>query len=340
MSKIVLDAMGGDYGVGVNVKAACLAVKENPNINVILVGRQNDIQKEVNHFFPKGNVRISIVNADETVEMNEAPTTAIRKKRNSSINIGLKLVKDHKADAFVSAGNTGAVMAASVFILGKIDGLERPAISTIVTLEHGPLVILDMGSNVDCRPNYLLEFAIMGSCFAKATLDIPNPRVGLLNIGEEPEKGDTLTKETFELLSASDLNFVGNVESKQVPFNKADVIVCDGFVGNTILKFAEGLIKMFFDVFKKEFKTSFLSKIGFLFLMPAVKRFKKKFDYEEFGGAPLLGVKYPVIISHGSSKEKALKNAIFRADQIVKTDTIKKMTKEFQNEISRDNRAR
>ncbi|MFA5878630.1 MAG: phosphate acyltransferase PlsX [Candidatus Margulisiibacteriota bacterium] len=329
MITIALDAMGGDFGPGMTVKGATLAVKENDQIKVILVGRKEIIEKELNLIFPKGHPRIEILHTDEEILMDESPILSVRRKKKASINIGLKLVKEKTVDAFVSAGNTGAVMAAAVLILGKIPNIERPAIATVLTLDKSQIVVLDIGSNVDCKPSYLMEFAIMGDYFAQYVLGIEKPRVGLLNIGEESEKGNSLTRATYDLLKDSKLNFVGNVESKDILFNKADIIICDGFIGNMLLKFGEGLVKFFFDFFKGEYKSSVLSKIGFLFLVPALNRFKKCFDYEEFGGAPLLGVNGVAIIAHGKSKPKAIKNAILRAEQTVTSQMVAKISRVF-----------
>jgi len=326
---IALDAMGGDFGPSVTVKGAVLAISENEQLKLILVGRKEIIEKELHAISPKGHPRIEILHTDEEIMMDESPTVAVRKKKKSSINIGLKLVKENKADAFVSAGNTGAVMAAAVLTLGKIPNIERPAISTVLSFDKSPVVVLDIGSNVDCKPQYLFEFAIMGNFFAKYVLNIKNPRIGLLNIGEEAEKGDNLTRATYELLKESDLNFIGNIESKDILFNKADIIVCDGFIGNTLLKFGEGLVAFIFDFFKKEYKSSLLSKIGFLLLVPALNRFKKHFDYEEFGGAPLLGVNGIAIIAHGKSKPKAIKNAILTAVQTFNSQMVNKLSGVF-----------
>jgi phosphate acyltransferase len=325
---IALDAMGGDHAPTEVVRGAFLAAKEYP-IKIILVGKKDSVEKELTKINGALNhPQLQIQHASEVVEMGESPAQSFKKKPNSSIRIGLNLVKEKKADAFVSAGNTGAVMAASTLILGRIKNIDRPAIATIIQVYKHPFIMLDMGSNVDSKPKFLLQFAIMGSLFYELIFKKKNPRVGLLNIGEEPEKGNALVQATYELLKNSNLNFIGNIESKAALYNKADVVVCDGFVGNNLLKFGEGVVGLLFDFFKKEWKNSFISKLGLLLLAPAMKRFKKNFDYEEVGGAPLLGVDGVSIIAHGKSKEKAIKNALKTAMQAVETKIIEKIAKE------------
>lgn len=326
---IAVDAMGGDYAPKEIVKGACLAI-EREDLHIILVGHQHAIQQELSHLFPKGHPRIKIHHASEVIEMGDSPVQAFRKKKDASISVGLRLVKEGVANAFVSAGNTGAVMTASTVILGKIQNVERPAIATVLPTEHGKVIALDMGSNVDCRASHLAQFAIMGANYSKLILGISDPKVGLLNIGEEPEKGNALTLETYQLLTKAPVHFIGNIESKYILSGKADVIVCDGFLGNSLLKFGEGAFALFINFLKKEFKTSLLSKIGLLFLMPALKRFKKRFDYEEIGGAPLLGVKGVSIISHGISNAITIKHAIDIAIQAVEKRIVEHIAEDFK----------
>jgi len=317
--KVVLDAMGGDHAPHVPVMGA-LQAAEDFGINIILVGDESRIRKELSKYsFPVE--RIEVVHADESISMDEQPSRAL-KKRNSSIHIGTSLLKEGLADAFVSAGNTGAVMAISLFTLGRLEGVERPAISTILPSLKGKTFLLDVGANVDCKPIHLLQFAIMGEAYAKYVLKEENPKVGLLNIGEEERKGNELTKETYQLLKAAKekgLNFVGNAEGRDIYSGKFDVIVCDGFVGNVALKLSESLAKILAKILKEEIESHFVSKIGAITLKPAIKSFKKRIDYAEWGGAPLLGVKAPVIISHGSSNAKAIKNAIKVASQFAES---------------------
>jgi glycerol-3-phosphate acyltransferase PlsX len=323
--KIAFDAMGGDHAPKETIRGACLAIKESPEIEIIFVGKEDVIQKEIASILPNSHPRIKIHHASEIVDMGEPPAQAFRKKKNSSIHVGLNLVKSGEADAFISAGNTGAVMATATILLGKIQNVDRPAIATVLPSQKGGVICLDMGSSVDCRPNHLFQFALMGSFYSKLVLGIENPRVGLLSIGEEEDKGNALTLATYPLLKESNLNFIGNIEGKDILSNTADVIVCDGFIGNSILKFGEGVVKLFFNFFKTEFKGSILSKIGLICLTPALKRFKKRFDYEEFGGAPLLGVNKVVIIAHGKSSAKAIKNAILCAEHSVKSQIVEKI---------------
>ncbi len=318
--RVVLDAMGGDNAPQVPVRGAVQAAKEL-GIEVILTGKKELIEKELSKYSYSDNL-IKIVDAPESVSMDEQPSRAL-KKRNSSIHIGMSLIKDKKADAFVSAGNTGAVMAISLFSLGRLKGVERPAISTILPNLKGYTFLLDVGANVDCKPRHLLQFAVMGEAYAKYVLGDENPRIGLLNIGEEETKGNELTKEAYKLLkqaSKKGLNFVGNAEGRDIYSGNFDVIVCDGFVGNVALKLSESLAKVLAKVLKEEIEKHFISRLGAITLKPAVKSFKKRIDYAEWGGAPLLGVKAPVIISHGSSNAKAIKNAIRIACQFAESN--------------------
>ncbi len=326
---VALDAMGGDFAPQIPVMGAVQAVKEF-GINVTLVGKAEEIEKELNKYsFPKD--RIKVVHAENAVSMEEQPSKAVKIK-NSSIKVGLELVKSGECDAFVSAGNTGAIMAISLFTAGRINGVERPAISTILPNLKGHTFLLDVGANVDCKPLHLLQFAVMGSAYAKYVLGDENPRVGLLNIGEEAGKGNEVTKEAYKLLAEAKgkgLNFVGNAEGRDIYSGKFDVIVCDGFVGNVALKLSESLAKILAKILKEEIEKHFISKIGSITLKPAIKGFRRRIDYAEWGGAPLLGVKVPVIISHGSSNAKAIKNAIKTATQFVKSELNKRIEEEI-----------
>ncbi len=317
--RIVLDAMGGDFAPRVPVMGAVQAVKDF-DVSVVLVGDEAVIKKELSKYsYPPD--RIKILHAPQTISMEEQPSRALKKK-DSSVHKGIELVKNGEADAFVSAGNTGAVMAVSLFTAGRLKGVERPAISTILPNLTGYTFLLDVGANVDCKPHHLLQFAIMGSAYAKYVLKEDNPKVGLLNIGEEEGKGNELAKEAYKLLSKAKekgLNFVGNAEGRDIYSGKFDVIVCDGFVGNVALKLSESLAKILAKILKEEIDKHFISRIGALTLKPAIKGFKKRIDYAEWGGAPLLGVKVPVIISHGSSNAKAIKNAVRIAAEFAKS---------------------
>lgn len=317
--KVVLDAMGGDNAPQVPVRGAVQAAKDF-GIKVFLVGDESKIKKELSRYsYP--SERIEVVHADDSVPMEEKPSKALKQK-NSSIHVGMKLLKEGKADGFVSAGNTGAVMAIALLTLGRLKGVERPAISTILPNLKGKTFFLDVGANVDCKPIHLLQFTIMGEAYARYVLKNENPKVGLLNIGEEEGKGNELTKETYKLLKSAKekgLNFVGNAEGRDIYSGKFDVVVCDGFVGNVALKLSENLAKILAKILKEEIENHFVSRIGAVTLKPAIKGFKKRIDYAEWGGAPLLGIKAPVIISHGSSNAKAIKNAIKVASQFAES---------------------
>jgi len=318
--KIALDAMGGDFAPEEIVKGALQAVKENTDIEIILVGQQEEIQKLLQKYHAVD--RISSVQAAQVIGMDETPVQAVREKKDASINVALKLLKDKKAQALVSAGNTGAFMAASLFKLGRIPGVERPAIATVFPTGESIVLLLDMGANVDNKPKHLLQFGEMGSLYAEHVLHIQNPRVGLLNIGEEKEKGNELTQASWDLLSKANLNFIGNVESKEVLAGKVDVVVCDGFVGNLMLKFAESVAGTVFNLLKQQISKSFMAKIGALFLYPSFKALRKKIDYDEYGGAPILGVNGICIKAHGRARAKAIKNAIRVAWEAAREDVV------------------
>ncbi|MFH1542159.1 MAG: phosphate acyltransferase PlsX [bacterium] len=318
MVKIAVDAMGGDHAPKEVVKGAILASQEY-SIEVILVGDPQKISREL-----KGH-KLPIVSASEVIEMNEHPAQAVRQKKDASINVAVSLLKDGQADAIVSAGNTGALMAASLFKLGRIPGVERPAIAATFPLPEGNVILLDVGANADCKPKHLQQFAEMGSEYAKDVLHIDNPRVGLLNIGEEKEKGNELSRESWPLLKQAKINFVGNVESKEMLHGKCDVVVCDGFTGNLILKFSESFASAVYQMAKDELSKGILSKIGLAFLVPALMRLRKKVSYEDYGGAPLLGINGIVFKAHGRSKAQAIKSAIREAAEAVKGNVIKKL---------------
>ena len=315
--------MGGDTVPGENIKGAFQAINAYDNVHVILVGPEELLLKRIPKYGKWPNDRLSIQHAPEVVGMAESPSMSFRKKKESSIQIGLNLVKQGKAHGFVSAGNTGAVMAASTFILGRASGVERPALAAILPSKSRPFIMLDMGANVDCKPSHLEQYAIMGHYFSKLVLNVKKPRIGLLNIGEEKDKGDSLSLATYPLLEELPINFIGNVESKAITQDAADVVVCDGFVGNTMLKFGEGIVKLMTNFFKAEAKRSLLSLFALALLKPGLKRFKKKLDYNEYGGAQLLGLNGISVIAHGSSKRKAIKNAIRTALLGIETEVVK-----------------
>jgi len=324
---IALDAMGGDRAPHVNVEGAILAAEEY-NVTVALVGDKEIISGLLETY--KGRPKRGscvVVHAPEVVGMSESPSVAIRKKKNSSMAVALELVKKGEADAAISAGNSGAMMAFSMFALKRLPCVDRPAIVTVMPNTKSATVLLDAGANVEVKPQHLVQFAVMGSVYSSTLLDIKSPRVGVLSNGEEEEKGNELTRETHELLKKTGLTYIGYVEGRDIFNGNADVVVCDGFVGNIVLKVAEGVANAITSILKVEVSRSILCKAGFLIAMPALKALKKKVDYEEYGGAPLLGIDGISIICHGSSSSYAIKNAIKYAMECVerKLNTILKV---------------
>ncbi|MEE8503776.1 MAG: phosphate acyltransferase PlsX [candidate division NC10 bacterium] len=318
---IALDAMGGDGGVAVTVEGAIGATREM-GYSVVLVGIEDTIIRELSRFETQG-LEIRIRHASEVVEMHESPSTALRKKKDSSIRVAVNMVREGEADAMVSAGNTGAVMATGLIILGPLAGVERPAIAAQVPILGGYTILVDAGANVDCKPRHLVQFAIMGTVYARKILGNSHPRVGLLSIGEEETKGNELTKEAFRALEdVSGVDFIGNVEGVDVFNGKADVVVCDGFTGNIALKMGESAAWSTLTYFKEELSRGVAGKAGLLILRGALERFQRRIDYTEYGGAPLLGVSGVIIIAHGRSTAKAIKNGIRVAGECVKNRMI------------------
>ncbi len=318
--RIVLDAMGGDYAPPVAVEGGVWAAREY-GIEVILVGREEEVRRELDKHDTSG-LSLPIVHASQVIEMEEYPAAAVKAKKDSSMVVGMKLVKHGEADAFVSAGNSGGVMAAALFHLGRIRGIKRPALSTIYPTTLGLCFLLDVGANTDCKPEYLLQFAYMGAVYAERVLGIPNPRVGIVSNGEEETKGSILVQEAHQLLKKSGLNFIGNVEGKDIPAGMADVVVTDGFTGNVIAKLSEGLATALLGIIKEEVKRNPLATLGALLSKPAFDNVKRRLDYAEFGGAPLLGVDGVVIVAHGRSNAKAIKNAVRVAKQAVEGEML------------------
>ena len=323
---IALDAMGGDSSPAAEVEGAVLAAREY-NADIVLVGDEKLLRRELDKYRTAG-LPITICHASQRVEMHESPVSVLRKKKDSSIVVATKLVRDAKASAVVSAGHTGAAMAASLLILGPVKGVERPAIAAILPTLEGVAVMLDVGANVDCKPKHLYQFAIMGHAYAVKMLQKENPRIGLLSIGEEDTKGNILTRETFRYLKNSPLNFIGNVEGKDVYSGSADVIVCDGFIGNVALKISEAVADTMGKMLSREIRKSSSGKIGYLLLKKAFASFKKKVDYAEYGGAPLLGVNGVSIICHGRSTPKAIKNAIRMSVKLSEVQTVQYLQKD------------
>jgi glycerol-3-phosphate acyltransferase PlsX len=324
--RVAVDAMGGDFGPKVVVEGAVRASREH-EIEILLVGVEKIIKREFERVSPS-QAKITIVNAYESIGMGEGILSFRRKKR-SSILVGTQLVKDGDADAFVSTGNTAAVVYISRKILGALRGVEKPALALLVPTLKGMTLLIDVGANVSCRAHHLEQFAIMGRIFMDNILGIKNPRIGLMSIGEEETKGNVLTRQAFEKLQASPLNFIGNIEGKDIYSGKADIIVSDGFTGNVALKVSEGVIETFFNMARHEIMKNFFSKIGFFLMKRNIKRIYKRVDYSEYGGAHLLGLKGVCIIGHGRSNSNAVKNAV----KLAKDFVVNRVQEKIQNEI-------
>ncbi|MBN1637605.1 MAG: phosphate acyltransferase PlsX [Ignavibacteriales bacterium] len=329
--RIALDVMGGDFAPQNNILGAKEALKLDKSIEITFVGKRNEITKFLSEQkFDKQDY--SIIDADEVIEMNDVPTEAIKSKKKSSIVVGLNLVKDNTVDAFLSAGNTGAMLTASTLILGRIKGVGRPTIGTpIPTKRGGVCTLIDSGTSVDCRPNHLLEYAILGSIFVKGMYGVENPTIGLLSIGEEDSKGNELTLAANKLLRKSGLNFVGNVEGRDILAGNVDIVICDGFVGNVILKFAESIADWLKTKIKSYMNESFINKIKTLVAKGIFKNLFSPFDYQRQGGVPLLGVDGISIIGHGKSSPLAIKNMIFNARDIYSKNLVNKFKEAIKN---------
>jgi glycerol-3-phosphate acyltransferase PlsX len=310
---IALDAMGGDHGVSVTVPAALKTLPHQPELKLILVGNRDAIQAELSHQRAREYERLVIHHASEVVGMDEPPAQALRGKKDSSLRVAINLVKDGTAQAAVSAGNTGALMATARFVLKTLPGIDRPAIVTVLPAINGHVHVLDLGANVDCTPEQLLQFAIMGSILVSAVENKPRPRVGLLNVGAEDIKGNEVVKQTNELLRASPLNYCGYVEGDAIYTGDMDVIVCDGFVGNVALKTSEGLARMIAHFMKQEFKRNLLTRLAALVALPVLSAFRKRVDPRRYNGATLIGLNGIVIKSHGGADKLAFEYAILEA---------------------------
>lgn len=318
--KIALDAMGGDRGSDMAVRGALAAVQHRRDLQVILIGPQEVLEKQLAEHGCVEEVcdRISVHHASEVITMDDSPVEAVRKKKEASIMVGFELVKVGQADAVVSAGNSGATMAAAVKKLGRLPGIARPGIASFFPTLKKPVMLMDIGANVDCRAQHLYQFAVMAASCSRLLLNFDHPRIGLLSIGAETGKGNALVKETYELLKQSPLNFIGNVEGRDVYKGDVDVIVCDGFVGNISLKISEGLAEAAMQMIKKEIMKTWRAKLGYLLMRQAFAGFKKQVDYAEYGGAPLLGINGTGIICHGASNAVAIRNAIDVAANMVR----------------------
>jgi len=316
--RIAVDAMGGDLAPREVVRGAINYAATHAD-EVMLVGDVPRLEREIDEYGRGRPASVSFVDAPEVVTMGESPAAALRRRR-SSIRVATDLVRDGAADAVVSAGSTGATMAAAIFRLGRLEGIDRPALPAYFLTPSGPLVLLDVGANVDSEPHNLVQFAAMGSLYAERVLHVSKPRVALLNIGEEPEKGDALSREAFHQLQATDLRFVGNVEPHDLASHVADVVVCDGFVGNVMVKLTEGLTSYIFRSIREDLLRGPVAPIAVLALRPGIDRLRHRFDYEQFGGAPLLGVKGVSIVSHGRAKARMVENAIRVASEASAAD--------------------
>lgn len=312
---VAVDAMGGDNAPSVEVEGAVAAARRW-GLSVILVGDRKRIEEELNKYRIDG-LSIDIHHASEVVGMHDSPSDAIRKKKDSSIRVAFELVKNGTAQAVVSAGNSGATMAAGMVVLKRIQGIDRAAIATIMPNLKDQTLVLDVGGNVDCKPSHLAQFALMGSVYARHVLNKDKPRVGLLSNGEEESKGNELTREAHCLLKGAPFNYVGYIEGRDIFNGSADVVVCDGFVGNVVLKVAEGLADSIGTMLRREIAQRFTAKLGYLLARPAFRAFKKKVDYAEYGGAPLLGIRGTAMICHGGSNPRAVMNAVYQAHETV-----------------------
>ena len=309
---VAVDAMGGDNAPAQVVKGAVEAINEDKRVKVFLVGRESAVKEELQKYTYDAS-QLEIVHAEEVIETAEPPVMAIRRKKDSSIVKSMYMVRDGVCDAFVSAGSTGAVLVGGQVIVGRIKGVERPPLAPLIPTEKGVSLLLDCGANVDARPSHLLQFAKMGSVYMESVMGVKNPRVGIVNIGAEEEKGNALVKETYPLLkNCPEINFIGSVEARDIPAGAADVIVCEAFVGNVILKLYEGIGASLIKKVKSGMMASLRSKIGALLVKPALKKTLKTFDTEEYGGAPLLGLTGLVVKTHGSSKAVEIKNSILQ----------------------------
>ncbi|MCX5895301.1 MAG: phosphate acyltransferase PlsX [Proteobacteria bacterium] len=331
-TKIAVDAMGGDFAPRAVVDGAVNACREY-DVEVILTGRENIIRRELKRH-SISSLPLTLCKASEVIGMGDNPLDVVRKKKDSSIRVGMELLNDKKADAFVSAGNSGAVVTAALFVLKRIKGIDRPAIATILPTLKGNVILIDAGANNSCKPYHLAQFAIMSSVFSKYMLNCAKPRIGVLSNGEEESKGTDITRDAHALLRKSSLNYIGYIEGKDVFKGTVDIVVCDGFTGNILLKVAEGTAECLSKALKEEIGSSLLSKLGYLLAKKSFSNFKKRFDYSEYGGALLLGITGPVVISHGRSSPYAIKNAIRVAKQFAENKIIHHLTSDL--EVSQD----
>jgi len=325
---VVVDGMGGDFSPNAVVEGCIAAIKEY-DIDILITGPEDLIREELKKYTYDCN-KIKIVDAKEVISTSEHPVMAIKRKKDSSLVKALNLVKSGDADAIISAGSTGAFLAGCTLIVGRIKGIDRPALAPVVPGKKRPFMIIDCGANAECKPHYLLQFGLMGKIYFENILKVDNPSVGLVNIGTEEEKGNELTKSAHKLLKEANLNFVGNVEAREIPSGDVNVLVCDGFTGNVILKLYEGTVANIFGLLKMRIMGSFKTRFGGMLLKPVFKKFKKDFDYKEYGGAAFLGVNGICIKAHGSSDAKAFKNAIKQATIFYENKVVDKLKLEVQ----------
>ncbi len=341
--KILLDAMGGDNAPDATIKGAVNAIKEIES-EVVLIGQENIINEKVKEFYGKSleeiSTRLSIYNCTETIEMEDTPTQAIKTKKDSSMVVGFNLLKEGKGDVFISAGNSGALLTGATLLVGRIKGIDRPALAGILPAYHGKLVLMDCGANTNCKPLNLLQFAQMSSIYMHNTLGIESPKIGLLNIGTEETKGNELVRNSYQLLKkySKDLNinFIGNIEGRDAFLGNIDVVIADGFTGNVFLKSVEGIGKFVKRSLKESLLHNIWSKLGSIPALPAIKRFSKTVDYKEYGGALFLGVQKPVVKAHGSSDEKLFKFTIKQAEQFVKNKAVDQLTEIYESEVNKE----
>ena len=341
--RIAVDAMGGDHAPREIVRGAIDYASRVSTDEVILVGDVVRVEHEISEYGRARPANVSVVNGPEVVGMGEHPATALRTKKHASIVVATDLVRDGHADAVVSAGSTGATMAAAVFRLGRIQGIDRPALPAHLVTATGPVMLLDVGANVDCDPENLVQFAAMGAIFSEHVLKVRQPRIGLLNIGEEAEKGDELTREAYAKLAALDMPFVGNVEAHEMIAHRADVVVCDGFVGNVVVKFFEGVTSFIFRSLREDLQQGLIAPVALLALKPGFDRLRARFDYEVYGGAPLLGVRGVSIVTHGRARARMVDNALRVASEAAREripDLITEWTREHPALVHRGVRSR
>ncbi|WP_409227448.1 phosphate acyltransferase PlsX [Gudongella sp. SC589] len=321
--RIIVDGMGGDNAPEAIVKGAVEAVNEY-GIDILIAGGEDVIKEELEkHSYPAE--KIQILDAPEIITNDDNPTLAIRRKKNSSMVKGMQALADGEGDGFISAGNTGALLAGGIFVVKRIQGIDRAALTVLYPTLRGASLLVDAGANMDTKPEYLEQFAMMGSIYMEEVMGVKEPRVGLVNVGAEETKGNQLAKDTFMALKGSNINFIGNIEGRDLPYGAADVMVCDGFVGNVVLKLTEGMASSIFSILKESFMADTRSKLGALLLKPQLKRMKKRLDYREYGGAPLLGTVKPVVKAHGSSDYYAFKNGIGQLKTFIESDVIGKI---------------